>query len=91
MSYLCTDQDLLSLSNAILACIPTTTLTKDQKPIVLTIRNLKRFLSSDSQKIITVIQKTKQTMFENFNLIIVYTCSGITISLRRESRIKVEG
>lgn len=53
MSYICTDQDLLSLSNAILDCIPTPTLTNDQKSIVLTIRNLKRFLSSDSQKIIT--------------------------------------
>jgi hypothetical protein len=54
MSYLCSDQDLISLSSAILACIPSKSLTNNQKPIVLAIRKLKRFMTSDTQKIITV-------------------------------------
>jgi hypothetical protein len=54
MSHLCSDQGLISLSSAILSCIPTKILNKDQKPLVLDIRKLRRFLTSDAQKIITV-------------------------------------
>ncbi|KAL9552299.1 hypothetical protein MBANPS3_003837 [Mucor bainieri] len=58
MLELCSNTELESLSNAAISCKPSKTLTNDQKSLVLAIRKLKRFMTNDSDRIITWIYTT---------------------------------
>lgn len=48
------NQDLANLTNVILSCPLSATLTEDQKPLILAIDKLKPYMTNDGSKITTV-------------------------------------